>query len=64
MSFTPALGLLVEYKGSVGEIKFIDEIYLTICLKNKCDGMIGDVCMVVYKNEWDLIKMLQGRRRQ
>jgi len=64
MSFTPALGILVEYKGNVGEIKFIDEVYLTICLKNKCDGMIGDVCLVVYKNEWDMIKMLQGRRRQ
>ena len=64
MSFSPAPGVLVEYKGNVGEIKFIDDIYLTICLKNKCDGMIGDVCMVVYKNEWDTIKMLQGRRRQ
>ncbi len=64
MSFSPALGILVEYKGNVGEIKFIDEVYLTICLKNKCDGMIGDVCLVVYKPEWDMIKMLQGRRRQ
>lgn len=30
MSFSPALGILVEYKGSVGEIKFIDDVYLTI----------------------------------
>ncbi len=64
MSFSPALGILVEYKGRVGEIKFIDEIYLTICLKNKCDGMIGDVCLVVYKTEWDLIKMIGGHHRQ
>jgi len=64
MSFSPALGLLVEYKGNVGEIKFIDELYLTICLKNKCDGMIGDVCLVVYPPEWDTIKMLNGPHRQ
>ncbi len=64
MSFSPAPGILVEYKGSVGEIKFIDEIYLTICTKSKTDGMIGDLCLVVYKEEWDKIKMLQGRHRQ
>lgn len=63
MSFSPALGVLVEYKGSVGEIKFIDEIYLTICTKNKDDGMIGDLCLVVYKSEWDLIKMIGGNHR-
>jgi hypothetical protein len=45
MSFTPALGILVEYKGSVGEIKFIDDIYLTICTKSKTDGMIGDLSL-------------------
>ena len=27
MSFSPALGITVEYKGSVGEIKFIDETF-------------------------------------
>ena len=63
MSFTPALGILVEYKGSVGEIKFIDDIYLTICTKSKTDGMIGDLCLVVYKVEWDLIKIIGDRNR-
>ena len=64
MSFSPALGITVEYKGSVGEIRFIDEVYLTICLKNKCDGMVGDVCLVVYKGEWDNIKMVGERNRR
>ena len=64
MSFSPALGILVEYKGSVGEIRFIDDIYLTICTKSKTDGMIGDLCLVVYKSEWDLIKMIGGHHRQ
>ena len=64
MSFTPALGILVEYKGSVGEIKFIDDVYLTICTKSKTDGMIGDLCLVVYKPEWDIIKMLGEHNRR
>jgi hypothetical protein len=64
MSFTPALGILVEYKGSVGEIKFIDDVYLTICTKSKTSGMIGDLCLVVYREEWDIIKMLGSPHRQ
>ena len=63
MSFTPALGITVEYKGSVGEIRFIDEVYLTICTKSKTKGMIGDLCIVVYKAEWDTIKMIGDRNR-
>ena len=64
MSFSPALGIIVEYKGSVGKIKFIDEVYLTICTKSKTDAMIGDLCLVVYREEWDTIKMFGGHHRQ
>jgi hypothetical protein len=64
MSFSPALGILVEYKKTVGEIKFIDDVYLTICTKRKDDSMIADLCVVVYKHEWDLIKMIGGPHRQ
>ncbi len=56
--FVPAIGLEVEYKGYVGEIRFVDSIYLTICTRKKEDGMIGDVCMVVYPKYWDDIKLL------
>ena len=62
MNFSPALGLLVEYKGQVGEIKFIDDLYLTICLKSKKDGLISDVCLVVYPNDWSDIKLVGHRR--
>ena len=59
-SFSPALGLAVEYRGYVGEIRFVDSEYLTICTKKKDDGMIGDVCMVVYPKYWDQIKLLKS----
>lgn len=64
MKFTPAVGLLVEYRGTVGHIKFIDEIYLTICTKPKDGEMIGDICVVVYSYSWDEIKLLEGQRGQ
>ena len=58
--FTPALGLEVEYRGFIGVIKFIDEIYLTICVKTKEGQMFGDVCMVVYPSQWEHIKLMGG----
>ena len=58
--FTPAIGLDVEFKGFVGQIRFIDEAYLTICIRNRSDGMIGDVCLLAYTSEWKTIKLLQS----
>lgn len=60
LSFTPALGLEVEYRGHVGVINFIDELYLTVCIKKKEGDMISDVCMVVYPNQWENIKLMGG----
>lgn len=64
MTFTPAKGILVEYKGDVGTIKFVSETYLTFCMKAREGKMIQDVCIVVYSYEWDQIKLLQGHHRQ
>ena len=64
MTFSPSDGLFVEFRGHVGHIKFVDEIYLTICMKPKEGSMVQDVCMVVYKHQWDEIKLLQGHHRQ
>jgi hypothetical protein len=61
--FTPALCLEVEYRGFVGYIKFIDEEYLTVCVKKKEDQMFGDVCMVVYPSQWGNIKLMGGPHR-
>ena len=58
--FSPSLGLDVEYKGFVGQIRFIDEQYLTVCIRNKSDGMIGDVCILAYPHEWHMIKLLHS----
>lgn len=64
MTFSPTENLFVEYKGYVGYIKFVDDVYLTICMKPREGRMIQDVCMVVYREQWDNIKLLQGHHRQ
>ena len=64
MTFTPAEGILIEYKGEVGHVKFVCEDSLTFCKKRKSGNMTTDICIVVYAYEWDNIKLLQGHHRQ
>lgn len=52
-------GQEVEYKGDTGVIRFIFDEYLTVCLKRRCDGMIGDICLVIYSYQWDEIVPLR-----
>jgi len=53
------LGQVVKYKGNVGRISFIDNIYVTVCITPNSDGRsVGDICLVVYSAEWPLLTPL------
>ena len=41
-----ATGTQVEWRGHVGEIRFVDDIYLTICLLVNPEDRARDVCLV------------------
>ena len=58
---TPAFatGTQVEWRGHVGEIRFVDDIYLTICLSVNPQDRARDVCLVVQNYQWDEIKLLK-----
>jgi hypothetical protein len=58
---TPAFatGTQVEWRGHVGEIRFVDDIYLTICVSINPDDRVRDVCLVVQKWDWDSIKLVK-----
>lgn len=58
-SFAPAVGAAVEYEGHVGEIRFVCDQYLTLCIRKKDSDMIGDCCLVVYQKYWDDINLLK-----
>lgn len=56
-----AEGLEVKYKNVTGTIRFLCDSYLTICIHTHVNPM-KDVCIVVYKNEWDDIELVSGNR--
>ncbi len=62
--FSPAVGAEVVYDGHVGEIRFVSDKYLTLCIRKKDSNMIGDCCLVIYNDDWHDIKMLKSTHRQ
>ena len=60
--FSAAVGLQVEYNGMVGTVKFVDDLYITVCVKAQREDMISDVCIVVYPHEYDNIKLITGNK--
>jgi hypothetical protein len=58
---TPAFatGTRVEWRGHVGEIRFVDDIYLTICVSVNPEDRARDVCLVVQKWDWNEIMLVK-----
>lgn len=54
-----AEGLIVEYRQMVGTIRFISEKYLTICICTFPEERSKDVCILVYRGQWDEIKLFK-----
>jgi len=57
---TWAQGVCVKYKHVIGEIAFISEDYLTVCILRRTQDMVSDVCMVVHKENWEDIELLKS----
>ena len=62
-SFTPAEGVDVIYGEYIGNIVFVGEEYLTLCIRTRDHDMISDVCLLVYKNDWDKIQLIKSSDR-
>ena len=62
-SFTPAEGVDVIYEEYIGNIVFVGEEYLTLCIRTRDHDMISDVCLLVYKNDWDKIQLIKSSDR-
>lgn len=50
-------GLLVRYKSYIGNVRFISNQYITICIQTY-DHKVRDVCLLVYPNEWKDIELV------
>ena len=62
-SFTPAEGVEVIYEKYIGTIAFVGEEYLTLCIRTRDCDMISDVCMLVFKEDWDKIQLFKRSDR-
>lgn len=58
-----AEGYEVKYKDKTGTIRFVCDSYLTVCIHTHSNPM-KDVCILVYKNEWDEIHLVSGNRNE
>ena len=56
-----APGLEVTFKDICGIINFVDEQYLTICIKDQ-SGNMSNTCIVVYNFQWDEVVPLKSNR--
>ena len=54
-----AEGLDVQYKQYIGTIRFICNSYLTLCISQFPEERRRDVCILVYREEFNQIKLLK-----
>lgn len=52
-------GLIVQYKDHIGTVRFICDSYITVCVNKFPDDKRRDVCILVYKNNFNQIKLLK-----
>lgn len=55
-----APGVEVIYQGNRGVIKFVDEVYLTICIRTR--DTPSNTCLVVYRYSWNEIELVKSNR--
>ena len=52
-------GLMVQYRGNIGTIRFICNSYLTLCISEFPKEKLRDVCMLIYRDHFDEIKLIK-----
>lgn len=52
-------GIDVVYENYVGRIRFVCESYVTLCVNSFSNEPRRDVCMLVYRRDFQKIKLLK-----
>jgi hypothetical protein len=52
-------GLVVQYKDHIGTIRFVCNSYLTLCISEFPEEKRRDVCILIYRGEFNQIKLLK-----
>jgi hypothetical protein len=53
-----AKDIIVQYKDWVGEVRFVCDEYISICVRVGHDR-VNDICVLVYRNDWSQVKLLK-----
>jgi len=52
-----AKGVFVQYKNHVGYIDFMCDDYFTLCIDDRATERVHHVCMLIYKEFWNEVKL-------
>ena len=53
-----AVGVIVEHKNFIGEIRFICDDYISVCTSVGVHRA-ADICVIVYKKDWDNVNLFK-----
>lgn len=53
-----AKGIIVQYNRWIGEVRFVCNEYISICV-NVGNNRANDVCVLVYKDDWNQVKLIK-----
>jgi hypothetical protein len=54
-----AEGIEGTYNGHTGRIRFTCDQYVTLCISEFPDQKVRDVCILIYRHEFDQIKLIK-----
>ena len=53
-----AVGVIVEHKNFIGEVRFICDDYMSVCTSVGVHRA-ADICVIVYKKDWDNVNLFK-----
>jgi hypothetical protein len=53
-----AEGIIVQYRDWVGEVRFVCDEYISVCVRVG-NNRVNDVCVLVHRNDWNQVKLLK-----
>jgi hypothetical protein len=53
-----AVGVIVEHKNFIGEVRFVCDDYISVCTSVGVHRA-ADVCVIVYKRDWKNINLFK-----
>ena len=53
-----AVGVIVEHKSFIGEVRFVCDDYMSVCTSVGVHRA-ADICVIVYKKDWSNVNLFK-----